>query len=258
MVKITSKFENRLVKVAGASLVATMLAPAFAFAQTAGTAPTAVTAAKGFCANVTEFQTAISGKLAERLANIDTHKDDRLKTIADNRAKRDTELSQDRAQWDQNRNDHYAALLAKASTTDQQTAVATFKTTIETAVTARRAAIDVAIKAYRDGVDTAVGSRQGTITMAAATLKTSMDTALQTAVTDCTAGKDSKTVRVAAMAAIKNARTAFTTSVKGLDKSDTTIQTLAKTRSDAVKKAIADFEVAKKAAEKTLRTAWGK
>ena len=118
MVKITSKFENRLVKVAGASLVATMLAPAFAFAQTAGTAPTAVTAAKGFCANVTEFQTAISGKLAERLANIDTHKDDRLKTIADNRTKRDAELSQDRAQWDQNRNDHYAALLAKASTTD--------------------------------------------------------------------------------------------------------------------------------------------
>ncbi len=197
----------------------------------------------GALARLDERANAIGGRHTERRTGIDTKRAERMKTLMTKRSEHEA-----------TRAIQYAALRARASTTEQKAAVETFTTAVETLVTARKAAVDAAIKSFEDGVavlrpkiDTATIDRKTQV-------KADLDTIFNNAEAACTSGKTGPEVRAVIQAGMEAMRTKRT-DTKGEYSFKDDFEALRATRKAAEEKAQSDFKTGFEIAKTALKTA---
>jgi hypothetical protein len=212
----------------------------------------------GFCAQIDTITSNIDQRMADRTAKLNTARANVKSQLSAKKTARDTKLAQSRAKWDQNRTEQYAKLESKAATDVQKQALVSFKTSVNTAISTRRAAVDSASLAYRQGLAAALNARMSAVDAAMTTFKNAEAQAVAKAKADCAAGVKSADVRTAFRASMKAAQDTFQNSRKAIDNVKPTIDALQKTRNDAVKKAISDFESAMDKARRDLKAALGR
>ncbi len=256
----TSKlFRSSIATVSMASL---LVAPGLAFAQGDSirdqqerTRP-ALNAGVNFCTIVNTWSTDVAGKIA-RARNTLTNRQNTLdERVDERRGKRDETLGEVRERHDDNRDSRYDRLEAKATTDAQKQAVATFRASMETAIAARRTAVDAARTAYWNGVNQLVSSRQAALNQLVETYTSALETALNTAKTECAGGTEPATAREHFGAALRTANAAFAEGRKTLERFGPQVRTLAETRNTAIKKAMQDFRTAAEAARTILKAAF--
>jgi hypothetical protein len=214
--------------------------------------------AGNFCTRITNTSTDISSKLTKAEDNRGSVRLDILAKLKDRKDKRAVDIQAKRDEAKTNFEKLIANLTATATTDAQKNAIDVFKTTIENAMTTRKTAVDAAVKAYQDGLDALVGQREDTIKAAAATFKTAVSNAVTTAKSSCAAGTDPATVRTTFMASLKTANEAFRSAVqvKVQGQNSQQIESLAKTRNDAIKAANDAFKQTVKQARDILKAAF--
>lgn len=225
-------------------MILALALPLATFATTTPKTPKGLKAGANFCTNLVTKLEKQNQKLSEQLAKYEVKKSEQLKKITENRLNVDERRLGVRSQVDTNRDNRFVKLEARASTTEQKAAVATFKSTLASITEARRQAVDTAVKTYRSSVDQSLVSRKTAVEAARATLKTSIDGLLAKAKADCAANVDAQTVRTTTNEGIKAARELFSTTVKGLDKVKDTASVSSEARKTAIAKAQADFKTA--------------
>ncbi|MBI2120502.1 MAG: hypothetical protein HYT94_02670 [Parcubacteria group bacterium] len=232
-----------------AAVVSSMLIPATLFAEEAS-------ATNGFCAKFPEFSAKATERVNEREAKFNAKRTEQLKKFSDNRAEVDAKVTELRAKADAERNAQAEKLRARATTPEQKAAVEIFVTTLHDAIAARRADVDAARGTFRTELDKIRTDRRSAVDAAVAAFKSSFTAALDKAKTDCAAGAASKTVRTQTVAALKSAKTALQTAIKGLEKNKTAIEALKTVRNNAFKKAQDDFKVIRDKARTDLKAAF--
>lgn len=253
------KSKNLLQISLGALLVGLLVLPVISSATTTPKRDNnGVKAGSKFCANLATKFTEQNKKLTDRLSKFETKKAEQLKKISENRLTADKKRIEVRTKVDENRDTRLVKLEARASTTEQKAAVATFRETLKTLATTRRTAVDAAIKIYRDSVDVALTTRKTAIESARTTLQTAIKNILEKAKTDCASGVDPETVRAEVNTGVKLAREQFSTTVKGLDKVKEVVTTASTVRQEAINKAQTDFKTAYEQALVTLKAAFKK
>jgi hypothetical protein len=211
---------------------------------------------KSFCTRLPEFSANTTGRLTERTAKWNANKEEIAKKIADNQASIDAKVKETRDRLDAKRDAHVLKLNERASTPEQKTAVEAFVTALHNGIAARRVAIDAARETFRTGTEKIRNDRKMTVEKAFTTFTASVNAALDKAKKDCDAGVAPKTVRTQTVAALKSARTALQTTIKGLEKNKASIETLKTARNAAVKKAQDDFKAALEKAKTDLKAAF--
>lgn len=239
-------------------LVALIFSFSLPVASFATTTPKVAKSGAGYCANLTAKLDAQNQKLADQLSKFEAKRTEQLNKVSNNRAAADERKLGVRAAIDANRDSRVAKLLTRASTTEQQTAVANFKATLATITEARRVAVDAAVATYRSSVDSALGLRASSTETAKATLQATVASILEKAKTDCANGISAQTVRATTNNSIKAARQQFSASVKSLDKVKVTVTGDLATRKAAVEKAQVDFKTAYEKAIADLKLAFKK
>lgn len=237
-----------------AALLLTILVPEMSLAKTASQA---TPAGVPFCSRIAQYALQIDQNLANRQAKLHAAQQNRLTNLQNRDNNNDTKLADLRKQWDQNRDQQFAKLEARATTDAQKQAVQTFETTIRAAITARRSAIDAAIETFRTGLAQVLTQRQTKVATAISSFQTSVDAAINKAKSDCGSGMDPKTVRAAFIASLKTARTQFQTDRQAIDKLATNVQPLVTARRTAIEAAVQTFKTAAEQARTALKTAFG-
>ena len=211
---------------------------------------------KNFCSNIVERMGERQEDFAERQSQFTEKKTEQVAARKEEREENDTELAEKRALALDRRERMYQNLMNKAETDEEKAAVTQFQNAVEKAVADRQAAIDAAKGAFRNGVDAARASRQADGSQALAAFKNDMQQALSQAKADCEAGKEQSEVRQAYQEALVSARTELkeTRAKNGLGE---TVSQLAKTRTEAVKKALTDYRSALETAFAALKEVLG-
>ncbi len=200
-----------------------------------------------------QYKTNIDAKISELRDRINGE----IQNIQTNREKSDNALQQDRAKWAQNRQNIYAELKDKATTDAEKQAVANFQNAIEAAVTTRESAIDAARAAFRQGVNQLVPQHQTDAKQVLLTFQSSLQSAIEQALSQCSSGINPTTVWATLQSALQAARSARQSGVQQIDKIGPQIQQLAQTRDAAVKQAMQTYQSALRAAVNTLKAAFG-
>lgn len=208
-----------------------------------------------FCARFNTIGGSILSRLNMRGDNLGDHQDTTLGRIQAARLRFDAQLKADRARWTDLRNQQYQALMAKANTSAQKSAVTQYRDTVETAITARQDAVDTAIAMYRSAADAGVSSRQGDVDAIATKFKTQVQTAIDNAQSSCDAGTSPVVVRQAFVDAIANAQKDLSEARAGVEKIRTNIQLLDQTKRKSIDAAINQFKQTAEAAAKSLEAA---
>ena len=209
-----------------------------------------------FCTNLSTTISTVNTNITNLTAKLTTAQTDRLAKLNSNWAKDDQTLATDRANWAAQRQTEFSKLSAKATTSAEQSAVATFGSTITTAIATRESANDSARATYRTAVTNLVTAQQSTVNGQAAAFKTTVEAAESTASDNCVTRPTDTTIRTTFQAALKSARTTYVgyrTSDGGLS---TQVKALAATRDAAIKANDATFTVAQTAAETALKAAF--
>lgn len=205
-----------------------------------------------FCKNIETIANKITTDMTNRDAKWDGKKTDRLAKVSDRRTHRDEVRVENRGMRDDKHDTRIDALMAKADTDAERSAVNTFEATLNSAVAKRRAAVDAAVKAYRDGVDNLLNGRFTTLDGNVDAFRAAMTEAIADAREACAADKDPKPEFEAS---VKAARDNFKTAKPEALKAE--IQKLVETRKKAVETAVTEFKTTMKTAFETLKTAFG-
>ena len=210
-----------------------------------------------FCTNLAKLETSIANRIPKREEKRDDRLDTRIAKVGNHFQLRLTKLEDHRSDWDKNRIDRYTKMEARASTTAQIAAVATFKTNVDAAVKVRRAAVDSAVKTFQDGVNKLLAGRQTTVDAAFAKLKTDTSAAIAKAKEACANGTDPMTIRTTLATDLKVANDAFSASIKPSTTLESQVNALRVTRDAAVKAAIEAFNKVLDAELVKLKAAFG-
>ena len=137
----TSNLVNTSARVGLTTLtLAVFLSPSAAFAATKESE---------FCTNLPKTITTVNNSISNLTTKFDTAVTNRTDAFTANKQKWDTELATKRQQWDQQRQESFAKLEAKATTDAEKAAVKTYETAVINAVSARRVANDNARDTFR-------------------------------------------------------------------------------------------------------------
>ncbi len=244
--KITSSIASLL-------LLASIFLPSLSSAQQQAAKP-----AVNFCGRVSTLQTTLDQTITDRKNKLENTWTQRQQMIATNRSNREQRLTSDRLQWDQNRQERYNKMMAKATTDSQKQAITAFEATIELAVKTRKSAADGAIQTFRSSLDQAINTRETDIKTAISNFQSAVDNAFSQAKTDCDKGAQTAIVHSNLKTALQAARQQFEITRQTADKVSTQEQTLAQARRNSVEQAISTFKTTLQDAITTLKTALGK
>lgn len=209
-----------------------------------------------FCQRVETLDTNMQKRLDDRLARVVQRRTDQLNKLQAKIEERDQNIAAKREEADAKRAELIAKLEAQAVTQEQKQAVATFKAAIEAAVTARRAAVNAAGKTFRDGVKQALNTRFDTTKSLAQAMRADVDAEYEKAKTECANGTEPKTARQTLIDNLKTLRAKYIEDLKAVDKVITQLETLKKTRNEAVKKAVDEFKATVQTAVAELKAAF--
>ncbi|MEY2671964.1 MAG: hypothetical protein RL687_381 [Candidatus Parcubacteria bacterium] len=199
------------------TLIINILFPISSFAETASPV-VAIPAQSKFCSKFNE----ISSKLQSQISEVETKKkESEIKNetkIAEKESAVDAKKAEGRISADDKRIKNFDKTNTKAKTDKQKAAVVVYKKAMTDAVTARRTAVDTAVKSYRDSVSGLMSTKNTEIDSAIATFKTAVAKATDKANTDCANNIPNKIVSTEFNNAIKDAKTALSTSKKSFSK----------------------------------------
>lgn len=259
MTQATSK---KLRSVFTTALLASMLAPSFALAETPKERLQAArensvqgTGGKNFCTNIDTAIAKINEARSKMQDKKTENRADKSAKLTERRGLKDGKLDDKRGEHDVNRMAAYDNMYAKATTTEQKAAVDAFKASVEASVTKRKTAVDGAIATFRTSADKLINDRTAAVDTAAATHKSTMDTAIAKAKADCASGIDPATVRSTLQSSIKAANEAFRSSAKRPEDLDDQVKALRDARDTAIKAAMDTFKSEYEAAKTALKTA---
>ncbi|MDD5251746.1 MAG: hypothetical protein PHT12_03870 [Patescibacteria group bacterium] len=248
-------------KIVGGLLALSLLMPmAVAAEEDSGAAarPSAVRAQRNFCTVLTArpLNERFATQIQQREKNLTTRRTEVNKRLKDNRAQRDSKLEGLRVQQDQKRGGAVDALQEKFKGEEQKQAILKFQAAVAAAAEVRRAAVDASTAAYRKGLDDALASRKTAVDAAVTAFRTAVKAAEDKAKADCAVtGADPVAVREVMRVSVEAARTQFKTALQAAEKVGPQASDLAKTRQDAVKKAMDDWKAAVEKARDELKTA---
>lgn len=206
-----------------------------------------------YCTEIDSLAAKLLGSIAEQERNYKRVSGERMQELTDRRTVQATAELNRRSIWDENRNEHFKLLEARAKTPAEKKAIATFKSSIEKAVTSRKSAVDSAHAAFRVSADKALKDRLVTFNAATTTFKVAIDRAAAKARAECVAKQSSTTARDVFRTALKDARTSFENAVKNL--ALVNVDTAVKVRNAALEKAQKDFAASVDKALKELKAA---
>lgn len=259
---MTHQVSNTVKRVAALAVMAGMVLPTFAFAEEGSTTvgvrgDASVGLGINFCTNLPNISTTLATRVPKREERRDDKMDKHITTVNGRFQVRLDKLDDHRDQWDENRDQRYDKLEARATTTAEKAAVTTFEANIDAAVKTRRAAVDAAVKTFQDGVNTLLANRQSTVDASFTTLKSAYDAALAKAKASCDGGTAAATVRATFVADIKAANQAFADATKPSTSLQASVEALRKTRDASVKAAIDAFQKTLNAEMVKLKAAFG-
>lgn len=214
--------------------------------------------AEKFCEKLSDLES----KMLERLSNFENKAEERKRTREEGWEEKSGSVEENldnfRLKQDENFAAHIARLNEKATTDEQKAAVAEFQETMKTAISTRRAAVDAAVDTFRDSVNKLVSTRQDGFAAAASTFKSSVEAAFDSASSDCSSGKDAKTIRQNLQANLKAAREKFISSRQSTAKISDQVQTLNETKKQAIEKAVSSFKATLESAVAELKKSFPK
>ncbi|PJE69458.1 MAG: hypothetical protein COU98_01970 [Candidatus Staskawiczbacteria bacterium CG10_big_fil_rev_8_21_14_0_10_38_10] len=209
-----------------------------------------------FCSRLSEFRTKVDQGIADREEKLNEKRNQILNRLEDRWDKRDNQLAEKRAKWDGNRDEHYAKLLERAKTEEQEQAVEKFKATIESAVVTRRTAVDAALVAFRQGLEQALTSRRTSVNGIIDIFKNSVASAFQKTEENCGSNIEKAPIVKDLRASLKAAREKFNADRQEIEKLGPVMSNLVITRNQAIQKAFQDFRTVVEEARKELKIAF--
>lgn len=223
-------------------LMVSLMAPGLVFAETSASSEGKRPAPKNvFCTRLTSNESSMKNQLLKNFGQLSERKQERVQTFKANRDDRKEKFVELRNIAKDARTEAQKKLSKIAKTDAQKVAVQNFQTQAKAAMDVRHTAIDAAMLAFRTALDKEAENRNTILTQAHNTYKTTVQTAVVKSKTDCTAGKDVVTVKAELTTALKSAKDALQTARQQLAQSKTAIETITKTRNEAVKKAAEEF-----------------
>ncbi len=250
---------NKMHKALITGAIATFALGNFAAAQSTSTATTTPPTgnAKSFCTKVIEQDIKIQKGLQEKNDRTLQNQNENQKKLDQRRSENDTKLADKRKAWDKNSDSRFEKLLGKADTQAKKDAITAYQKAVAEAVTARRAAIDAANETYRKAVNTALTTRKNKINTLLEAYKKAISDAIAKAKADCQAGKDSKTVRTAFLAATKAAHQKFSADKRAVEKIGSNLEDARDAHNEAIHKAQKNFSAAIEKAREALKNSFG-
>jgi len=238
----------------GAVVLASLVTPFFAGAAELPREGAVKRAAAGadICANISTMRTEALARVTERTTTLQGKKDEHKTKFAAGRTERHDALATKRSEGDAARKTQFDALSARASTTEQKSAVTTFTTEVERLISVRRTAVDAAIKAFEDGAAALQSEADSAVGSLSSGVQTDVAAAFDAAAASCTAGKTGAEV----VTELKTAMQAMHTKRvgdKGTYNFKDKFEALRATRKASVEKAMADFKTGMDAARTTLK-----
>ena len=215
-----------------------------------------VPAGRNFCERIDEVASRIDQQVTNRTTKLQTKRQEGINQLAGRRNVRNERAVENRVKRDENRTEHYAKLEARAVTSAQKEAVATFRATVESAITARKTAIDSATQSFRQSLNQVIIARQAAIDAAVNTFQSSRATAVNQARADCAAGIDARTVRETFHTNIRTAQAQFNNERQGIEMRKDLIEPIQGTQRQAIEKAITDFRATMEKARTDLQAAF--
>lgn len=195
-----------------------------------------------FCAGFADAIANMNGRIDEAKKKLQDRRDTREEGWTSRWENQDAKLGQLRTEQDARREEWYAELDSADLSDAQQEALKTFRETVDTAVDDRRSSVDTANAAFRDAVEKLSANRQTSIDGISADFQSAVDEAVAAAKKACDDGKDAKTVRTEFRSAIEAARTAMKHSRDKQSGIGDQVSALAKTRNEAIRKAVETFK----------------
>jgi hypothetical protein len=248
-----------LKKITASALMAMVLVPGFAFAESdgnikkdnrSGDKKTSI----NFCARISSVEQKIADQITRAETKQSEHQVDRIGKITKKESDVDAKRALGRGDADDKRIKNWDKMIGKTRTDAQKLAVETYKSTIANAVTVRRTSVDSAVKVYRDGLNAVLGTHNTAVSQAVAVFKTSVNAALSKAKADCASGVASQTAKETFNKSINDARKILQDTRKNAE-TNSGLTALKKIRNDAVALAITNFKTVTEKARADLMIA---
>ncbi len=242
---------NFLQKIIAATLLFLSLSlPTLVFSESASPTPNI---GKGICDQIADLSINKIALANEKQVNFETQYDIEIKKQGDLELSADQKLKEERDSAEGTFLANINTFTLEASSTEQKQAITHFQDTIESARNMRLIAIDNAVKTFRDGVASSTEIRKVGVENALSHFQDSIKTAFAKAVSDCANSVPPQTIRANLRLAITSAQDRLIAEKLSITKTGVAVDSLAKTRRDSIKKAIADYKVVIRKAKADLR-----
>lgn len=225
----------------GVLIMTSILVPQVIFAAGNGTSTPKGSGMNRICENLGTFSNNSMARLSENIAKRETKLNSRQAEMQTKRNSKDQKVSELRAEALKRQEANFDKILAKATTTEQKTAVNEFISSVKQAVTVRQEAVNAYRNAYRSGVDQTLVDRKNKLESAITLNKTATENAIAQAKTDCANGVDSTIVRTNLQNSVRGAHESFKATVNGMGKISDSVKNLIETRKTSFEKTHSDF-----------------
>lgn len=235
-----------------------LAAPATSVALSAKASTTTTTKTSAFCSNISTEANTVTTKLnglistaQQAWSNRDTKWNNLITTV-------NQEVAAARLRADTAREQDFTKLMAKATTSSENSAVMAYESSVNQAVSSRRTAYDAARQTYRSGVEAVTATRENTVIDQFNTFKTAVNSAIQTAEASCTATPgNGPVIHSVFQSSMQSARQTFSSERQSDPTINTQVKQLATTRDAAFNTADQTFQTAMNSAAQTLKEAFG-
>ena len=237
----------------GALAVAVLLlAP---LSTSATTAPTTTPNPADFCTKLPMIASVVSQALTIRTTGLQADRQTAAAKLAAGRVQIDQGTAAARAEWDNQKQQQFSLLAAKATTSAQHQAVTAYIVAVGNAVSARRAAADQAKATYRSGVDAVEAGRASEIYADVASFLASVQTAENAAQASCDSGAPSAATKADFVTAMAAARTSYADQINAAPSLAPQVSALEATRASTVATVDGTYQNAIHAAAVSLSSA---
>lgn len=194
------------------------------------------------CEAITQIYSKIEQRLTQREGQLSGKQGDIGNRYQERKQRREENLEQRRAKWDENRQEHFAKLYERAIDDEKKQAVTEFVEIITNAVKDRRGAFDQAILDFQDGLDSIHQGRLGILADAVADYKEGVKAAFDEAEQGCSDGLDIMTIRENLMEDLKDVRDQYREDVRSFKSHGEEIQELIEAKKEAMNNAKDEFK----------------
>ncbi|MFA6160397.1 MAG: hypothetical protein WC678_04925 [Parcubacteria group bacterium] len=208
------------------------------------------------CAMISNQAEQIQNRLTERIAKLTQKRTETQSNIAERVAQRTAKRTERRAKWEQTKTANWEKLQSKAQTDEQKAAVAKFIAIVQTAVKNKNDAVDAILTQLRAEIQTQNNERKSEIDAQIATYKNAVASITSQVQSDCSAGKDAKTIRESYRTQMKQARETFQNRERNREEFNAEIKTLKDAKKSEVRTILETFKKTVEDAKVELRSAF--